>query len=241
MLHFFSIDTIKAGFLVKKQGVWYITEEGEAALKLEPVSLLDAATSAYDKWREQNPKQQQLQTDNETQNETIVEDGEQAQEATLQQMEQLAYDGLASQLEKMNGYEMQDFVAGLLRGMGYFTPFVAPKGKDGGLDVIAYQDPLGINAPRIRVQIKHRQGTTSVKEIRELIGLLNKENDVGIFVSTGGFTSDAKTTVRHASVHIELIDLDKLLALWQEFYFKCTDEDKNRLRLKPVYFYDPQL
>ena len=32
ILHFFSIDCVKAGYLVKKKGVWYLTPEGEEAL-----------------------------------------------------------------------------------------------------------------------------------------------------------------------------------------------------------------
>ncbi len=43
ILHFFSIDCIKAGYLVKKSGVWYLTEEGEESLKLGPVELLNSA------------------------------------------------------------------------------------------------------------------------------------------------------------------------------------------------------
>lgn len=31
----------------------------------------------------------------------------------------------------------------LPRAMDYYTPFIAPKGKDGGIDIIAYLDPLG--------------------------------------------------------------------------------------------------
>jgi len=38
--------------------------------------------------------------------------------------------------------------------MGYHTPFIAPKGRDGGIDVEAYSDPLGTVAPRIIVQVK---------------------------------------------------------------------------------------
>ena len=41
ILHFFSIDCLKAGFLIKKQGVWYITPEGEEALKLIPIDMLE--------------------------------------------------------------------------------------------------------------------------------------------------------------------------------------------------------
>jgi restriction system protein len=120
--------------------------------------------------------------------------------------------------------------------MGYYTPFVAPKGKDGGVDIVAYRDPLGTQQPRIQVQIKHRDSTAGAKEIRELMGLLQKEGDVGIFVSSGGFSSDAKVAARSSHIHVELIDLNRFIGLWQEFYDKFSDEDKRLLPLRPIYF-----
>lgn len=118
---------------------------------------------------------------------------------------------------------------------------MAPQGKDGGIDVIAYRDPLGTVSPRIKVQIKHRGASASVQEVPQLIGSLQKDGDVGMFVSSGGFTSDAKSTARGSHVHVELVDLDRFIALWQEFYAKLTDEDKSRLPLVPIYFYSPSL
>ena len=38
--------------------------------------------------------------------------------------------------------------------MNYHTSFITAKGKDGGIDIIAYQDPLGIQKPRIKVQVE---------------------------------------------------------------------------------------
>jgi restriction system protein len=102
--------------------------------------------------------------------------------------------------------------------------------------VMAYRDPLGTQSPRIQVQIKHRDAPASVQEVRQLMGLLQKEGDVGIFVSSGGFTPDAKITARGSHVHVELIDLDRFINLWQEFYVKLTDEDKDLLPLTPIYF-----
>jgi len=245
ILHFFTIDLIKSGFMVKNKGVWYVTTEGEAALKLGDVAMLDKATEGYYKWREANPKSDKksvVSVVDDIEADDIADSvNEQAQEATIQQMEQLAIDGLRQQINSKNAYEFQDLVAALLRGMNYYTPFVAPKGKDGGIDVIAYQDPLGVKSPRIKVQIKHRESTANVSEIRELMGLLQKEGDIGLFISTGGFTSDAKTTARSSHVHVELIDFDRFIALWQEFYEKLNDEDKDRLRLRPIYFYEPSI
>jgi len=69
--------------------------------------------------------------------------------------------------------------------------------------------------------------------------LLQKDGDIGIFISSGGFTSDAKTTARSSHVHVELIDLLRFINLWQEFYHKLTDEDKNRMPLIPIHFLAP--
>jgi restriction system protein len=242
ILQFFTIDLSKAGFLIKKKGVWYITPEGEKAVELGATAMLDKATEAYYEWannkKESTNSTEYLDPDS---MELSENEQEQEQEATIQQMEQTAIDGLRQQISSKNPYEFQDLVAALLRGMGYYTPFVAPKGKDGGIDVIAYQDPLGVKNPRIKVQIKHREQPASVSEIRELMGLLQKEGDVGLFVSTGGFTPDSKTTARTSHVHVELIDANRFIALWQEFYVKLIDEDKDKLKLRPIYFYEPSI
>jgi restriction system protein len=233
ILHFYSIPCIKAGYLVKKKGVWYLTPEGSNALALGDAGLFKAANLAYRKWKEENAPAE------DPENQDAAAAGPQSEEATIHEIEQLAIDGLRKQIHSKNPYEFQDLVAVLLRGMGYYTPFVAPQGKDGGIDVIAYRDPLGTMSPRIKVQIKHRGSSTAVQDIRQLMGLLHKDGDVGMFVSSGGFTPDAKSTARSSPVHVELIDLDRFIALWQEFYPKLSDEDKAALPLVPIFFYSP--
>lgn len=241
VLHFYSIDLIKAGFILKRKGIWFVTPEGESAMKLGARELLSQAIEKYKIWKEENPKHPIEKNGDQDFEDLEQSAGEQSQEATLQEMEQRAADGIRQKLDRLNGYAFQDIVAALLRGMGYHTPFIAPRGKDGGLDIIAYQDPLGAISPRIKVQIKHRANAATVQEVRELMGLLGKAGDIGIFVSTGGFTTDAKMQVRNSHVHVELIDLDRFISLWQDFYKKFTDEDRERLRLRPVYFYDPAI
>ena len=230
---FFSIDAVKAGFLLKKKRIWYLTPEGEEALKLGPTGLLQEAQKRYRKWKAE-------QDQNEGTGEGVGEgDDEKGPAMTLEQIEQIAVEGLEEYIGSKNAYELQDLAAALLRGMGYHTPFVAPKGKDGGVDIIAYRDPLGTESPRIKVQVKHRDQSATVQEVRQLMGLLQKDGDVGIFISTGGYTPDAKTAARGSHIHIELIDLPRFISLWQEFYHKLTDEDKAHMPLLPVYFLEP--
>ncbi len=226
ILHFFSIDCVKAGYLIKKKGIWYLTPEGEEALKLSPENLLEEAQKAYRKWRAEQPEAPEDESGGEATEQVVA----------YEEVEQKAIEGLEKYLKAKNPYEFQDLVAALLRAMGYYTPFVSPKGKDGGVDILAYRDPLGTQEPRIQVQIKHRDAPTGAQEVRQLMGLLQKEGDVGIFVSSGGFSSDARATARSSHIHVELIDLNRLIGLWQEFYDKLSDDDKSLLPLRPIYF-----
>jgi len=225
-LGFVSAYCVKAGWLIKKKGVWYLTPEGEEALKLGPDELLRNFYAAGDKWHAEHPVAR----------EEAVEAEAPAEVVSYDDVEQTAKEGLEKYISSKNAYEFQDLVAALLRGMGYYTPFVAPKGKDGGVDIVAYRDPLGTESPRIKVQVKHRDSPATAQEVRQLMGLLQKEGEVGIFVSTGGFTADARNEARSSHVHVELIDLNRFISLWQDFYDKLKEEDKSLLPLRPIYF-----
>jgi restriction system protein len=136
-----------------------------------------------------------------------------------------------------NPYDFQDLVAALLRAMKYHTPFISPKGKDGGLDIIAYNDPLGATTPRLKIQVKHRPDSyIPVDDIRSLTGLLNKDGDIGLFVTSGSFSPEAQRSARESHRHIRLLDIDNFIELWQEFYDKLSDDDKNMLPLHSINF-----
>lgn len=238
ILHFYTIDAIKAGFLRKNKGVWYLTDEGEKAIKLGPAKLFETTSQLYRNWvavnKETKPKKGK-EVDEEPRE--LEENKPQTQKANLDLLEEQAIAGIKDYIRSKNAYEFQDIVAALLRAMNYHTPFISPKGKDGGLDIIAYSDPLGATAPRLKIQVKHRPDSSiPVDDIRSLTGLLNKDGDIGLFVTSGTFTSEAERSARESHRHIKLLDIDNFIQLWQEFYSKLTDEDKNKLPLHSIYF-----
>jgi len=66
------------------------------------------------------------------------------------------------------------------------------------------------------------------------------DQDVGIFVSTGGFTSDAESEARTQERRkVSLVDLEKLFDLWVQHYDKVAEVDKHLLPLKPVQYLAP--
>ena len=238
IFHFYTIDTIKAGFLRKNKGIWYLTEEGEKAITFGPIKLLETASQLYRTWAADN-KDSKSKKGKDTEDEPIELEinKTQAQKANLNLLEEQAIAGIKDFIRSKNAYEFQDLVAALLRAMKYHTPFISPKGRDGGLDIIAYNDPLGATTPRLKVQVKHRpDASIPVDDIRSLTGLLNKEGDIGLFVTSGLFTSEAERSARESHRHIRLLDIDNFIELWQEFYDKLSDDDKNRLPLHPINF-----
>jgi restriction system protein len=159
---------------------------------------------------------------------------------TLEQADEQAWSEIETYLGAMPPYEFQELVASLLEAMGYYRGWVAPAGKDGGVDIVAYTDPLGTRMPRIKVQVKRQVGRVAVDGLRSFMAVLGSD-DVGIFVNTGGFTKDAEWEARGQQTrHVTLIDMERLVDLWVEHYGKLDDRAKRRLPLQPIYFLAPQ-
>ncbi len=225
---FYSIDYNKAGYILKKQGSWYLTPEGEEAIKLGADQILRNANAAYRKWRQEKDLDADDAVEEETpEKETIV---------NIERLEEQANDGIRKYIKAKNPYEFQDMVAALLRAMGYYTPFIAPKGRNGGVDVIAYIDALGAKTPRIKVQVKHRpDDCIPAKDIRSLLGIL-RDGDIALFVTSGTYSQQARTEALTSKTYIKLIDGEEFIQMWQDNYSKMTDDDKNMLPLKHIAF-----
>ena len=95
--------------------------------------------------------------------------------------------------------ELEELVAAVLRAMGYRAR-VTPVGPDRGVDVIASPDGLGLEEPRIKAEVKHRpRSQMGSQEIRSFLGGL-RQGDRGLYVSTGGFSREAKYEAERAPV-----------------------------------------
>ena len=118
--------------------------------------------------------------------------------------------------------EMEQLAAVILRAMGYRTR-VTPRGPDGGVDVLASPDGLGLEEPRIKVEVKHRSATVGAPEIRSFLGGL-REGDSALYISTGGFTRDASAEAAHSNFPLTLLGLDDVATLTVEHYENFDDE-----------------
>jgi restriction system protein len=232
IVRFATIDLVKAGWLVKNKGRWYLTDEGRKAHKKHPSpeDFYKEAVKLYQEWKRNRPKKEGPVT---------AEEEIQKVSFTLEEAEEKSWEQIQLFLQKMKPYEFQDLIADLLRAMGYHVSWVAPPGKDRGIDIIAYTDPLGASVPRIKVQVKNRETSTSTEGLRAFMSVLGTD-DLGLFVSSGGFTSDAKEEARTQERRkVTLLDLEDIYSLWIEHYEKLSQEARQRLPLKPIYFLAP--
>jgi restriction system protein len=214
-----------------------VTESGREALGKyrDSEAFYKEAVRLYREWKASQP-------DAAPETDDAAEDATSAKAAsiTFEEAEEQAWVEIEQYLRGMKPYDSQDLIAALLRAMGYHVSWVAPPGKDGGIDILAWTDPLGTRPPRIKAQVKRQIQAVSVDGLRSFMAVLG-DDDVGLFISTGGFTKDAEEAARTQEKRkVTLIGLETLFDLWVEHYERLTDDARRRLPLRPIWFLAPE-
>ncbi len=229
-LRFSTIGAVKAGWLIKEKGSWTLTDQGRQAYKEfpDPMAFFRESDRLYREWRRDQPDRNEP--------DELEEADTPGAATTLEEAEESAWSEVEVHLARLNPYDFQNLVAGLLRGMGYHVSWVAPPGPDRGVDIIAHKDPLGVERGRIVVQVKRRSGRIPVGEIRSFMAVLG-DGDVGIFVTTEGFTADAEEAARSQERRrVMLLDAKRMFDLWVEHYDRIPEEQRSLLPLRTVHF-----
>lgn len=158
---------------------------------------------------------------------------EEVSEQSKRSLQENARERVKDKIVGLDDQEMEELLAGLLRAMG-FKATVSPVGPDRGVDVIASPDGLGLQEPRIKAEVKHRRNTTiGSQDLRSFIGA-PRPGDRGIYLSTGGFSKDAKYEADRANIPITLLDLDGLARLIETHYDGFDTEARTLLPLIKV-------
>jgi restriction system protein len=139
-----------------------------------------------------------------------IEDEKEKLDAIKEDFEEKAHEFIKDKILELNWENLQELVAGILRGMGYKT-LVSERGPDRGKDIIASPDGLRLEDPKIKVEVKHCGQSMGAPEIRSFIGGL-RPGEKGLYVSTGGFSKEAQYEAERANVPVTLIDSDMLVS-----------------------------
>jgi restriction system protein len=230
IIRFLTIGPVKAGWISKEKGIWTINDSGKKALEKfsDPEDLFAESHRLYRAWKKDQP----VDVDPD-------EEGE-SDSTTLEEAEETAWAEIRDYLAELNPFDFQELVAGLLKGMGYYVSWISPPGPDKGIDIIAHSDPLGVEGPRIKVQVKRTSDSkVNADTLRAFMSTLG-ENDVGLFVATGGFTRDAEKEAREQEKRrITLLDLQGLFDLWVEHYDSIPDAEQRILPLRFIPYLAP--
>ena len=135
---------------------------------------------------------------------------------------------------QLKGYALENFVADLLRAMGYRT-IVSPQGGDSGIDITAYKDEL---PPRILVQVKSQDGDIKETTIQSLKGAM-REGDYGLFVTLSNYTKNAQSYLNNTPI-IRGINGTELVELILKYYEDLSDKYRKMIPLKQVYIPVPK-
>lgn len=135
---------------------------------------------------------------------------------------------------QLSGYDFEEFVAELLRAMGYEARVTRASG-DGGIDVIAHRDPLGLEPPIIKVQCKRTLATQGGPQVQQLTGALAPGgNELGLFVTLGPFSNDARH-IERTRQDLRLLSGPDLVDLIFEHYDRVSPSWQRLLPMRPVY------
>ena len=137
-------------------------------------------------------------------------------------------------IAKLGPFQLQDLMAGILRAMGYRTTVSKP-GPDRGVDIFASPDGLGLEEPRIFVEVKHRAGAMGPQDIRTFTGGRNS-GDRCLYLSTGGFTKEARYEAERSRMPLTLIAMPDLRELLVSIYEGLDPATRALVPMRKVYW-----
>jgi len=134
---------------------------------------------------------------------------------------------------KFAGHELARLVGAVLRAQGLRVSVSEP-GPDRGIDILAGSGPLGLDQPRIVVQVK--TGQADVSEVRALQGVITKLGAAqGLLVAWGGFRGTARVEARESYFTLRLWDAEDLLDELFQVYEQLPDDIRSEIPLQRVW------
>lgn len=138
-------------------------------------------------------------------------------------------------LRDLSHEEFEHFIADLLRAMGYQAR-VTPYSNDGGVDVLAHKDILGVEPPLIKVQCKHTVAPQSRPDLQRLIGTLS-HGEVGLFITLGTYSKDGIALERERQ-NLRLFDGAEVTRLTLQHYNALPSRWRSLMPLRSVLVVD---
>lgn len=213
----------KAGLLDSpKRGVYVITQRGRDVLAQNPQYINIKFLEQFPEFVAfQNASKSEQNEDSGSVNEKVEIPPSEAIELAHQELRNQLADELLSRILECSPEFFENLVVELLVKMGYggsrrdAGERVGQSG-DGGIDGIIKEDRLGLDT--IFIQAKRWQGTVGRPEIQKFVGALQGQRArKGVFITTSGYTQEAKNYAESIDTKVVLIDGQRLAGLMIDF------------------------
>jgi len=137
------------------------------------------------------------------------------------------------------GHALAELVEAVLRAEGWSTT-LSPPGRDGGIDILAGKGALGLDSPRLCVQVKSQLEAADVTVYRALRGSVQDfKADQGLLVCWGGFKSSVRSEAKVAHFALRLWGSQDLIDAVLRNYDRLPAEIQADLPLKQVWMLVP--
>jgi restriction system protein len=153
---------------------------------------------------------------------------------------QLAHDQIVAHIQaRFAGHALSDLVDAVLRADGWVTK-ASPPGADGGVDILGGRGPLGLDDPRLCVQVKSQNSPADVTIYRTLQGTMQTfKAEQGLLVCWGGFNKAVTAEARQGHFTVRLWDSGDLVEAIYRTYDRLPAEIQAELPLKKVWMLVP--
>lgn len=154
---------------------------------------------------------------------------------------QMAHDQIVAHIQaRFAGHALSTVVDAVLRADGWVTK-VSPPGADGGVDILGGRGSLGLDGPRLCVQVKSQNSPADVTVYRTLQGTMQTFNaEQGLLVCWGGFNKVVQTEARQGHFSVRLWSSTDLVEAIYRTYESLPAEIQAELPLKRVWMLVPE-
>lgn len=158
------------------------------------------------------------------------------QTGALPDLAQVAHDQIVAQIQsRFVGHVLTRLVDAVLQADDWVTT-VSPPGPDGGVDILAGRGTLGLDGPRLCVQVKSQNSPADVTVYRTLQGTMQTYKvEQGLLVCWGGFNKAVLQESRQGHFVVRLWDSSDLVDALYRNYERLPAEIQAELPLKRVW------
>lgn len=155
-------------------------------------------------------------------------------------LEQIARDQIEKRLAShFTGHDLTKLVAAILQAQG-MKVHMSPPGADGGIDIVAGSGPLGLESPRIVVQVKSGNYIVPHTDLQSLIGTVqDTQADYALLVSWNGFTAPVRQRANELYFRVRFWGRQQILDNLFATYDQLPEEIRAELPLRRTWMLVP--